>query len=409
MTLCGLLSLLLVSCFGCGLGGLPPRAVLGVPGDGLLQTLLEISVRRTPSQFGPQLGRIDRITTVMTRAIPHPVEVIGIPAHHRQDVAQYGDVVAFPVRADQIGLAETALRQDRPHRGAVILRMDPVAHVQSVAVQLRSDPFEDVRDLPGDELLHMLVRAVIVAAVRDGHAHPESTMPCAHQQVRARLRRRIRARRMIRGLLGELRRIIQRQIAVHLVGGNVVVAHVVLARGLQQAERALHVRLQERLGVRDGIVVVGFGRVVHDRVVAGHQLVEQLRIADIAVHELDPIPENVLDVLEIARIRQGVQHGDMHVGMIVVHVVHKIRTDKAAATGHDDVLGGENLFCHDSQHKQKSVATPLSTTDSLFDRQGFRTNGASSGCACSYRPSCCSPRRSNSSNYRSESSSDRRS
>ena len=286
----------------------------------------------------------------MSRTVLDMVEVIGIPAHHRQDVAQYGDVVAFPVRADQIGLAETALRQDRPHRGAVILRMDPVAHVQSVAVQFRPDPFEDVRDLPGDELLHMLVRAVIVAAVRDGHAHPEGAVPCAHQQVRARLRRRIRARRMVRGLLGELRRIVQRQIAVHLVGGNVVVAHVVLARGLQQAERALHVRLQERLGIRYGIVVVGFGRVVHDRVVAGHQLVEQLRIADVAVHELDPIPENVLDVLEIARIRQGVQHGDMHVGMIVVHVVHEIRTDKAAATGHNDVLRDEDLFYHESQH-----------------------------------------------------------
>ncbi len=56
---------------------------------------------------------------------------------------------------------------------------------------------------------------------------------------------------MVRGLLRELRRIVQGQIAVHLVGAHVMVAHIVLAGRLQQAERALHVRLQKRLRVRD--------------------------------------------------------------------------------------------------------------------------------------------------------------
>ncbi len=34
--------------------------------------------------------------------------------------------------------------------------MDPVAHVEAVAVELRADAVDDVRDLPGDELLHVL-------------------------------------------------------------------------------------------------------------------------------------------------------------------------------------------------------------------------------------------------------------
>ena len=80
---------------------------------------------------------------------------------------------------------------------------------------------------------------------------------------------------MIRRLLGELRRVVERQVAVDLVGGDVVVADAVLADGLQQAEGALHVRAQERLRVGDGVVVVGLGGVVHDRVVARDDAVQQ--------------------------------------------------------------------------------------------------------------------------------------
>lgn len=77
---------------------------------------------------------------------------------------------------------------------------------------------------------------------------------------------------------------------------------------------------------------------------AGHQPVEQLRIADIAVHELDTIPEDAPDILEIAHIRQSVQHRDVRIRMIAVHIMHEIRTDKATATGHDDALGSETLL-----------------------------------------------------------------
>ena len=61
---------------------------------------------------------------------------------------------------------------------------------------------------------------------------------------------------MVRRLLGELGRVVERQVAVDLVGGDVVVAETVLSHGLQQAEGALHVGAQERLGVGDGVVVV---------------------------------------------------------------------------------------------------------------------------------------------------------
>ena len=45
--------------------------------------------------------------------------------------------------------------------------MDPVADVLAAAVELGAHAVDDVRDLPGDELLHVLVGAVVVGAVGD--------------------------------------------------------------------------------------------------------------------------------------------------------------------------------------------------------------------------------------------------
>ena len=83
---------------------------------------------------------------------------------------------------------------------------------------------------------------------------------------------------------------------------------------------------------------------------ARHDFVEQLGVADVAVHELHAVAQDALDVLKVARIRQRVQHRDMHIRMMVIHVMHEIRTDKTTTTGHNNILRSENLFCHDSQH-----------------------------------------------------------
>ena len=343
---CVLLALLLVPGFGGGLGGLPPLAVACVPVDGGLQTGLEVRVRGRPTQFGPELRGIDRVSTVVARTVPHPVERVLALSHHLQDHAKHGDVVPLAVRADQVGLADPALGQDRPHAAGMVLGVDPVAHVLALAVQLRADALEDVRDLARDELLHMLVRAVVVRAVGDCGPQAVRAGPRAHQHVGRGLGGRVRAGRMVRGGFREPGRVVQRQVAVHLVGAHVVVADPILPDRLEQAERALHVRPQERLRVRDRIVVMGLGRVVHDRVVARHDPVEQLGVADVAVHELDTILRQTRDILDVARIGQGIQHGHMHVRMVVDHVMHEIRTDETTATGHNDVLRSKRLFSH---------------------------------------------------------------
>jgi len=221
--------------------------------------------------------------------------------------------------------------------------VDPVADVLAAAVELGADAVDYVGDLPGDELLHVLVGAVVVGAVGDRGAEAVGAGPGAHEHVGGRLGARVRAARVIRRLLGELRRVVERQVAVDLVCGDVVVADAVFADGLQKSEGALDVGAQEGLRVGDGVVVVALGGVVHDRVVAGDEPIQQLGVADVAHHELDAVGGKARDVLGVAGVGQLVQDGDVYLGVVVHDVVDEVAADEAAAARDDDVLRFKNL------------------------------------------------------------------
>lgn len=325
-----------------GLGGLlgraPPGLVGDVPVDGGLQALGEVGVRRPPAQLALQLRAVDGVAAVVAGAVGDPVEVLGALSHGLQDHAQDGDVVLLAVGADEVGLPHAALGEDGPDGGAVVLGVDPVADVLALAVELGAHAVDDVGDLPGDELLHVLVGAVVVGAVGDRGAKPVGAGPGADEHVGGRLGARVRGARLIGRLLGELGRVVERQVAVDLVGGDVVVADAVFPHGLQQAEGALDVGAQERLRVGDGVVVVGLGSVVHDGVVARHQLIKQLRVADVAHDELHAAGGQARDVLGVAGVGQLVQDGDVDARVVVHDVVHEVAADEAAAARDDDVL-----------------------------------------------------------------------
>lgn len=339
--------LLLALCAVTGLGGLlgraPPRLVGHVPVDGGLQALGEVGVGRPPAQLALELGRVDGVAAVVAGAVGDPVEVLGVAAHGLEDHAQDRDVVPLAVGPDEVGLPRAALGEDVPDGRAVVLGVDPVADVLAAAVELGAHAVDDVGDLPGDELLHVLVGAVVVGAVGDRGAQAVGAGPCAHEHVGTRLGRAVRRGRLVGRLLGELRRVVERQVAVDLVGGDVVVADAIFADGLQQAEGALHVGAQERLRVGDGVVVVALCGVVHDRVVAGDDPIEQLRVADVTDDELDPVLGQPRDVLGVAGVGQLVQDGHVDARVVLHHVVHEVAADEAATARDDDVLRFKNL------------------------------------------------------------------
>ena len=320
------------------LGRAPPGLVLDVPVDRLPEPPGEVGVGRPPSQLALELGRVDGVAAVVAGAVGDPVEVLGVLPHRFEDHAQDRDVVLLAVSPDEVGLPHAALGEDVPDGRGVVLGVDPVADVLAAAVELGADAVDDVRDLPGDELLHVLVGAVVVGAVGDRGAEAVGAGPGADQHVGAGLGARVRRGRVIRRLLGELRRVVERQVAVDLVGGDVVVADAVLADGLQQAESALHVGAQERLGVGDGVVVVALCGVVHDGVVARDDPVQQLRVADVAHDELHAVRGQPGDVLGVAGVGQLVQDGHVDARVVVHDVVHEVAADEAAAARDDDIL-----------------------------------------------------------------------
>lgn len=293
---------------------------------------------RPPAQLALELRAVDGVAAVVTGAVCDPVEVLGVAAHGLEDHAQHGDVVLLPIGADEVGLPHVATGEDVPDGAGVVLGVDPVADVLAAAVELGAHAVDDVGDLARDELLHVLVGAVVVGAVGDRGAKPVGAGPGAHEHVGGSLGGAVGRARVVGRLLGELGGIVERQVAVDLVGGDVVVADAVLPHGLQQAEGALHVGAQERLRVGDGVVVVALGGVVHDGVVARHQLIEQRGVADVAHDELHAVGGQTGDVLGVAGVGQLVQDGHVHAGVVVHHVVHEVAADEAAAARDDDVL-----------------------------------------------------------------------
>ena len=340
-------AVLLALCAVAGLGGLlgraPPGLVLDVPVDRLLQALGEVGVRRPPAQLALELRAVDGVAAVVAGTVGDPVEVLGIAPHRLEDHAQDRDVVLLPVGADEVGLPHAALGEDVPDGRGVVLGVDPVAHVLAAAVELGAHAVDYVGDLARDELLHVLVGAVVVGAVGDRGAKPVGAGPRSDEHVGGSLGRAVRRGRLIGRLLSELGGVVERQVAVDLVGGDVVAADAVLADGLQKSEGALDVGAQEGLGVGDGVVVVALGGVVHDGVVARDDTVQQRGVAYVAHDELHAVRRQSRDVLGVAGVGQLVQDGDVDVRMVVHDIVHEVAADEAAAARDDDVLGFKDL------------------------------------------------------------------
>ena len=158
-----------------GLGGVlsvaPPVLMLGVPSDGLIETLGEAGMDRLPAELVLELGGIDGIAAVMAGAVANPVEGVGRLTHALENGTKHVDVVLLAVGSDEVGLADAALGEDVPHGARVILGVDPVADVLAVAIEFGADATEDVGDLARDELLYVLIGTIVVGAVGDRGAH----------------------------------------------------------------------------------------------------------------------------------------------------------------------------------------------------------------------------------------------
>lgn len=67
------------------------------------------------------------------------------------------DVAPLALGADQVGFADFAFLQDRPHRARVVVDVYPSHERCARRRKAGACACEDVGDLPGDELLRMLI------------------------------------------------------------------------------------------------------------------------------------------------------------------------------------------------------------------------------------------------------------
>ena len=133
---------------------------------------------------------------------------------------------------------------------------------------------------------------------------------------------------------------VQGQVAVHLVGGHLMIAlDAVFAAGVHHGGGADDVGLQKHTGVLDGAVHMALGGEVHHHVgvLLLKQLVNGLPVADIRLHEAEVgVVHHRSQGGQVSGIGQLVQAYDAVIGMLLEHMEHKVAADKAGAAGNDN-------------------------------------------------------------------------
>src|SRR5262249_42878006 len=130
-----------------------PLSVIEVPAHRLPDALLE-GVRRGPAELTLDLGGVDGIAPVVPRPVLHegdepPARSLWRGRHLVEQVAErVDDVQVGPLApaADVVRLPRLPAQEHRAERLAVIAHVEPVAHVEAVAVDGERFALERVQD-----------------------------------------------------------------------------------------------------------------------------------------------------------------------------------------------------------------------------------------------------------------------
>ena len=122
-------------------------------------------MNRSPAKLAPKLARIYCVTPIVPRAIPHPVNVILTLPHCLKNGPKNLEVAMLSISTDKIRFPHRSFSQNGPNGASMILHVNPVAYIQAIAVQLRTLAALNACNRMRDELLRMLVWAVVIAAI----------------------------------------------------------------------------------------------------------------------------------------------------------------------------------------------------------------------------------------------------
>ena len=222
--------------------------------------------------------------------------------------------------------------KDQIDGAAVIVDKDEVPHRRPVVVQRQREVVDRVGDQHRDQLFRVLVRAVVVGSAGDEQRQPETFRVSPRKVLASGLARRVRATRLEAVLFAGPAGV---HVAVHLVGAHEQEGLVaMLARRLAQHRSTAHVGFDEGERVHERAVDVRLGGEVDYRVSLGRERVDELRVADVALHEpIAGLAFELDEVGQIARVGQLVQHGDLDVRARGADQPNEVRADETCCPG----------------------------------------------------------------------------
>src|SRR5262249_54609891 len=128
---------------GGALDGLPPLAVVAVPVDRRPDPVLPAASRRPAERT--ELRGVQRVAAVVARTVLDVTDERAVGAEMLEHEVRQLDVLVLFVGGDVVHLAGLALTQDELDPGAVIVGMQPVAYLATVAVERERLGLERVR------------------------------------------------------------------------------------------------------------------------------------------------------------------------------------------------------------------------------------------------------------------------
>ena len=179
----------------CLLIGRHHHSLLAIPRDGGGEPVLERHLG--PPAEPAQLRRVERVAAI----VPGPIRD-RLDERRRAARASVED----PMREIDVRALRSRRRRCRPlrrrpcsisrsMRPAVVVHVQPVAHVQTVAVERQRQVVDRVGDEERNHLLGELVRPVVVRRARDDHRHAVGGQVAVGQAIGAGLARRVRIAR----------------------------------------------------------------------------------------------------------------------------------------------------------------------------------------------------------------------
>ena len=274
----------------------------------------------------------------MSRTILHPVNVALTLTHCFKNGCKNLKVAALAISTNEIRLPNRPFGQNRPNGAGVILNMNPIAHIKTVAIQLGAFTMFNACNGMRDEFLGMLVRTVVITAIGNRRHKPIRARPRSHQHIGRGLRAGVRTARPIRRILGKLTRVVKCQISKYLIGRDVVEAYIERTGSLKERIRAINIRRYKRRWVGNRIVIVRLGSVVDDGIMARNQSLEKLRIANVPHDKLNPIFRQPDDAIEICSVGKLIQNSNVHIGSAVHDKTDEGGSTKTATTRHKNIF-----------------------------------------------------------------------